>query len=234
MAKRRYVLAIDQGTTGTHVSILDDELEVVGKAYREFTQHFPKPGWVEHDLEEIWKTVERCIAQGAGAMRGVKGPDIAAIGITNQRETTAAVEPRAPGKPLHHAIVWQDRRTADICAELKARGRGAAGARDDRAGARPVLLRHQAPLAARPREGRARPGRGGRAVLRHHRHLARLQAHRRRGARHRRLQRQPHAADGPAARCGWDDEMLRAARRAALGAAGDPQLGRGVRHDARA
>ncbi|MGZ6078103.1 MAG: FGGY family carbohydrate kinase, partial [Myxococcaceae bacterium] len=60
MAKRRYLLAIDQGTTGTHVLVVDDRLDVVGEAYREFTQHFPKPGWVEHDLREIWKTVERC------------------------------------------------------------------------------------------------------------------------------------------------------------------------------
>ena len=64
MAKRRYLLAIDQGTTGTHVLVVDDRLEVVGEAYREFTQHFPQPGWVEHDLREIWKTVERCCKKG--------------------------------------------------------------------------------------------------------------------------------------------------------------------------
>ncbi|MGZ3444757.1 MAG: FGGY family carbohydrate kinase, partial [Myxococcaceae bacterium] len=88
MAKRRYLLAIDQGTTGTHVLVVDDRLDVVGEAYREFTQHFPKPGWVEHDLREIWKTVERCCKKGL-ADADVRPDMVTAIGITNQRETTA-------------------------------------------------------------------------------------------------------------------------------------------------
>ncbi|HLL54956.1 MAG TPA: glycerol kinase GlpK [Myxococcaceae bacterium] len=119
-SKKRHVLAIDQGTTGTHVSILDEKLKVVGNSYREFTQHFPKPGWVEHDLEEIWASVEFCVAKALRAA-GLKGRDISAIGITNQRETTGLWH-RGTGKPLHHAIVWQDRRTSERCAELKARG----------------------------------------------------------------------------------------------------------------
>jgi glycerol kinase len=120
MAKRRYLLAIDQGTTGTHVLVVDDRLEVVGEAYREFTQHFPRPGWVEHDLKEIWKTVERCCKKGL-ADADIRPDMVTAIGITNQRETTA-VWHRETGAPLARAIVWQDRRTADACAELKARG----------------------------------------------------------------------------------------------------------------
>jgi len=120
MAKRRYLLAIDQGTTGTHVLVVDDRLEVVGEAYREFTQHFPKAGWVEHDLREIWKTVERCCKKGL-ADADIRPDMVTAIGITNQRETTA-VWNRSTGEPLARAIVWQDRRTADMCAELKARG----------------------------------------------------------------------------------------------------------------
>ena len=120
MAKRRYLLAIDQGTTGTHVLIVDDRLEVVGEAYREFTQYFPRPGWVEHDLREIWKTVERCCKKGL-ADADVRPDMVTAIGITNQRETTA-VWNRATGEPLGRAIVWQDRRTAEMCAELKDRG----------------------------------------------------------------------------------------------------------------
>ncbi len=113
------MLSIDQGTTGTHVSVVDAKVRVVGKAYREFTQHFPKPGWVEHDLLEIWQSVELCIGK---ALRdaGISGRDLAAIGITNQRETTG-LWTRA-GKPVHRAIVWQDRRTSEYCAELKARG----------------------------------------------------------------------------------------------------------------
>jgi len=120
MAKRRYLLAIDQGTTGTHVLVVDDRLEVVGEAYREFTQHFPRPGWVEHDLREIWKTVERCCKKGL-ADADIRPDMVTAIGITNQRETTA-VWHRETGAPLARAIVWQDRRTADMCAELKAKG----------------------------------------------------------------------------------------------------------------
>jgi glycerol kinase len=120
MAKRRYLLAIDQGTTGTHVLVVDDRLEVVGEAYREFTQHFPKAGWVEHDLREIWKTVERCCKKGL-ADADIRPDMVTAIGITNQRETTA-VWNRATGEPLARAIVWQDRRTSEMCAELKARG----------------------------------------------------------------------------------------------------------------
>ena len=120
MAKAKYVLALDQGTTGTHVSILDARLRVVGKAYREFTQHFPKPGWVEHDLDEIWRSSELCITR-ALKEAGLKGTAIEAIGITNQRETTG-LWMRETGEPLGRAIVWQDRRTSDLCAELKAKG----------------------------------------------------------------------------------------------------------------
>jgi glycerol kinase len=119
MPKSRYVLAIDQGTTGTHVSIVDERVKVVGKAYEEFKQHFPRPSWVEHDLNEIWRTVETCIGKALRAAK-LKGPDIAAIGITNQRETTGAWT--KDGKPLYRAIVWQDRRTSQRCAELKANG----------------------------------------------------------------------------------------------------------------
>jgi glycerol kinase len=121
MAKPRFVLSIDQGTTGTHVFVLNGKLQVVGKGYREFRQHYPKPGWVEHDLMEIWNSVEACIAQALKAAK-LKGKDIAAIGITNQRETTGLWD-RKSGKPLHKAIVWQDRRTADLCAKLKGEGR---------------------------------------------------------------------------------------------------------------
>jgi glycerol kinase len=120
MAKRSYFLAIDQGTTGTHVLVIDDRLEVVGEAYREFTQHFPRPGWLEHDLKEIWKTVERCCKKGL-ADAEIRPDMVTAIGVTNQRETTA-VWNRSTGQPLARAIVWQDRRTAEACAELKQRG----------------------------------------------------------------------------------------------------------------
>src|SRR5271169_6554022 len=127
MAKRRYILAVDQGTTGTHVTVLDDRLKVSGQAYREFPQVFPQPGWVEHDLDAIWHSVERCIAKGLKDA-GIDPSWVSAIGITNQRETTGLWR-RDNGKPVHRAIVWQDRRTADVCAALKARGEGPWSAR---------------------------------------------------------------------------------------------------------
>ncbi|MFP2908748.1 glycerol kinase GlpK [Pyxidicoccus sp. 3LFB2] len=120
MPKTKYVLALDQGTTGTHVSILDSKLQVVGRSYKEFTQHFPKPSWVEHDLDEIWATSEWCIAR-ALKDAGLNGRDISAVGITNQRETTG-LWMRGTGKPLSHAIVWQDRRTSELCRRLKEQG----------------------------------------------------------------------------------------------------------------
>jgi glycerol kinase len=111
-------LAIDQGTTGTTCLVVDAELEVRGRGYAPLPQHFPRPGWVEHDPEEIWQSVEGA-AGAALADAGLAARDLAAIGITNQRETTLLWE-RASGRPVHRAIVWQDRRTAARCAELPA------------------------------------------------------------------------------------------------------------------
>lgn len=121
MATRKFILSIDQGTTGTHVMVLDPKAQVVGSAYQEFPQHFPKPGWVEHRPEEIWASVEKTLARGLRDA-GIRGKDVAAVGITNQRETTCVWD-RQTGKSLHPAIVWQDRRTADLCAKLKAAGK---------------------------------------------------------------------------------------------------------------
>ena len=118
-----YVMAIDQGTTGTTVLILDRRLGVRAKANQEFQQHFPRPGWVEHDLEDIWSSTLSTV-RGALRKAGLKGKDIAAIGITNQRETTALWD-RDSARPLCRAIVWQDRRTTEACAKLKAEGREA-------------------------------------------------------------------------------------------------------------
>jgi glycerol kinase len=116
----RYILGIDQGTTGSTAMILDENVEVVAKVGVEFPQHFPRPGWVEHDPEEIWQSVGRAV--DASMLRaGVQGGDIAAIGITNQRETTILWD-RQSGAPVHRAIVWQCRRTADICRALKEAG----------------------------------------------------------------------------------------------------------------
>ncbi len=113
-----YILSIDQGTTGSTVLLIDAHGEIVAHGYREFTQHYPRPGWVEQDPIEIWQVTHQVIAD---LINGHGGADeIAAIGVTNQRETTVVWE-RKTGRPIHPAIVWQCRRTSDICADLKAR-----------------------------------------------------------------------------------------------------------------
>jgi glycerol kinase len=117
------ILAIDQGTTGTTCIVFDDEGRALGRSYSEFEQHFPKPGWVEHDAAEIWE-VTRKVGDAALADAGVRGSDLKAIGITNQRETIVAWDPRS-GEPVHRALVWQDRRTATRCDELREQGREA-------------------------------------------------------------------------------------------------------------
>ena len=116
----RYVVSIDQGTTGSTVLVLDEELTVCGRGYQEFRQIYPQPGWVEHDPEDLWSSVLQALAQ-ALAQAKVAPAQLTAIGITNQRETSMVWE-RSTGRPLHHAIVWQDRRTADRCAALRHAG----------------------------------------------------------------------------------------------------------------
>ena len=112
------ILSIDQGTTGTTCIVFDETGRPAGRSYREFTQHFPRPGWVEHDAGEIWQVTQ---AVALEAMDAAGNPSLAGIGITNQRETVVAWD-RATGEPLHRAIVWQDRRTAERCEELKRDG----------------------------------------------------------------------------------------------------------------
>jgi glycerol kinase len=114
------ILAIDQGTTGTTCLVFDEAAELLGRAYREFDQHFPRPGWVEHDASQIWD-VTQAVAGEALDDAGVAPGELRAIGITNQRETVCVWDP-ASGEPLHHALVWQDRRTAARCDELRAAG----------------------------------------------------------------------------------------------------------------
>ncbi len=119
---RNYILAIDQGTTGTTALIVGRDGTIRGRGYARIPQYYPKPGWVEHDPWEIWRETLQAISQ-AKHDAGIKDADIAAIGIANQRETTIFVD-RLTGEPLGRAIVWQCRRTADRCDELKAQGLG--------------------------------------------------------------------------------------------------------------
>ena len=120
MTSRRHVLAIDQGTTGTTVLVVDPDGAVRGRGYAELPQHFPRPGWVEHDPDEIWRTTCEALPKALSAA-GVSAAEIAAIGITNQRETTILWD-RESGRPVGNAIVWQCRRTADLCEALKSAG----------------------------------------------------------------------------------------------------------------
>lgn len=117
---RPYVLAIDQGTSSSRALVFDHAMNVVASAQQEFRQHYPQPGWVEHDPEDIWETVVKVTKDAINAA-GVSAGDIASIGITNQRETTV-VWNRKTGRPICNAIVWQDRRTADRCEALRADG----------------------------------------------------------------------------------------------------------------
>ena len=120
MAEKKYIVAFDQGTTSSRTLVLDHDANIVSVAQREFTQIYPHPGWVEHDAREIWATQSSTLTE-ALAKAGISSDEIAAIGITNQRETTVVWE-KATGKPVYNAIVWQCRRTTDICARLKKEG----------------------------------------------------------------------------------------------------------------
>lgn len=117
----KYILALDQGTTSSRAVIFDNKGSIVSIAQKEFTQYFPKPGWVEHDPIEIWST-QAGMAAEVVTKKGLSGANIAAIGITNQRETTVIWD-KITGEPVYNAIVWQDKRTSDFCDELKAAGK---------------------------------------------------------------------------------------------------------------
>jgi len=115
-----FILAIDQGTTSTRAIVFDTKLKLRGLGQREFKQFYPASGWVEHDVEEIWRSVLATVKLAIKKAK-TKPTQIKSIGITNQRETTVVWE-RKTGKAIHKAIVWQDRRTADVCSGLKAQG----------------------------------------------------------------------------------------------------------------
>lgn len=117
---KRYIMALDQGTTSSRCILFDKEGNICSVAQREFQQIFPKPGWVEHDPMDIWSTQIGVAAEAMGKI-GANGESIAAIGITNQRETTIVWE-KATGRPIYNAIVWQCRRTSQIIDELKKNG----------------------------------------------------------------------------------------------------------------
>src|ERR1700688_105678 len=188
------ILALDQGTTSSRALVFDESGAQLAMAQRELRQIFPRLGWVEHDPLEIWES-QLAVAREALAAAGVGAAGIAALGITNQRETVVVWE-RATGRPIAHAIVLQEpRRRADRhrhrlagpahragLRAAAARGPADAGRRAHRVDPRPLLLGHQARLAARSPARRPGRGGGGAARLRHHRLLADLEPDRRRAS----------------------------------------------------
>ena len=191
------ILAIDQGTTGTTCLVFDRDGRIAGRAYSEFRQHFPRPGWVEHDANEIWDVTRRVGAE-AISDAGISGGEPDGDRDHQPARDGRRLGPGARGEPVHHALVWQDRRTAGRCDELRAAGHADLVRERTGPGHRPLLLGDQDRVASAQRRG----GAGRR--LRHDRLLARLQAHR--PARHRLLQRladdalrHPRAALGPGA-----------------------------------
>ena len=198
MSDRPYVLALDQGTTSSRCILFDRQQNIVGLAQREFGQHYPKPGWVEHDPMEIYSSQYSVLTEVL-AQSGVDPAQVAAIGITNQRETTIVWD-RETGRPVYNAIVWQCRRTAALCEELKADDELTSYIREH-TGLLPDayfsatklkwVLDHVEGARERARRGGAALWNGGL--------LAYLEAHRRPGPRHRLYQRQPyHALRHPA------------------------------------
>ena len=159
-----FVLSIDQGTTGTTALVFDRECRVRGRGYSEFTQHYPRPGWVEHDAEEIWRVSLKAAADALGAA-GVGAEGLRAVGITNQRETVVAWE-RATSAPVARRRLAGQALGRDVRRAEGARARRL-DSREDRARVRPVLLRHEVALAARKHAGLARARRERAGRLRH-------------------------------------------------------------------
>jgi glycerol kinase len=175
-----YILSLDQGTTSCRAILFDTTGATIGLGQKEFAQHFPKPGWVEHDAMEILTTQLECISECIAAA-GIKPSEISCVGITNQRETTVVWDKKT-GKPIHNAIVWQCRRTAEFAEKLRGdeRFRDRTGLVPDAYFSGPKI----AWLLDNVKAGGAR-----RLAVRHHRHVADLAPDRRQGPRHRAKQR---------------------------------------------
>ena len=165
---KKYIMALDQGTTSSRCIIYDKKGNMMSVAQKEFTQKYPKDGWVEHDAMEIWST-QMGVAQEALLKIGCTYKNIEAIGITNQRETTVVWD-KDTGEPVYNAIVWQCRRTAEYCDRLSS----------DRC----LFQRDKAQMDTGKRAGRTKEGRRRPAALWHHRDMAHMEDDRGKGPRH--------------------------------------------------
>ncbi len=177
-----YVMALDAGTTSNRCILFDEKGRIVSSAQKEFTQYFPKPGWVEHDANEIWST-QLGVAVEAMSKIGVKAEDIKAIGIANQRETTIVWD-KNTGEPVCPAIVWQCRRTARYCDQLKEQGLVEAIRQRTGLVIDAYFSGHQAEMDSGPCGGGQGACRTGGASVRHGGHLADLEADRGKGPCH--------------------------------------------------
>ena len=182
----RYILALDQGTTSSRALLFDHGGAVVALDQYEFAQSFPEPGWVEHDPEEIWQSQLRA-ARGVMAQAGAEASDLAAVGITNQRET-AVVWERESGRPIYPAIVWQSRQSMAICDDLRERGLEEEVKRRTGLVVDAYFFGNQGPFYSGCRGRGSTAGRGRGIVLWHRRHLVALQPDKGPGSRHRVLQ----------------------------------------------
>jgi glycerol kinase len=215
MSGRGFVLAIDQGTTSTRAIVFDAEGRPRASAQVPLTQIYPAPGEVEHDPEEIWQSV---LKAGRAALKDIGAQSVAAIGITNQRETTVVWE-RATGKPLANAIVWQDRRTAGHCDELKSEGWSAHVEETTGLVIDPYFSATKLAWLLANVPGLGERGAQRRGMLRHGRQLSPVQADGRQGACDRSEQRWPHHALRHPVR-GLGREASRSPRHPARSAAG--------------
>lgn len=142
----RYILALDQGTTSSRAILFDRSGNIIQMAQQEFTQHYPQPGWVEHNPNELFDS-QAVVAAKCLRQAGITGSEVAAVGIANQRETTV-VWNRRTGAPVYNAIVWQDRRTAGFCDSLARTGEGRPVRGKDGARARRLFFRYESPLGS--------------------------------------------------------------------------------------
>ena len=223
----KFILALDQGTTSSRAIVFDRRGQIIATAQQEFRQIFPQPGWVEHDAAEIWSTQLQC-AQSALRQAGAKARDVAAIGVTNQRETTVIWD-RATGAPIANAIVWQDRRTAERCRALRERGVEPRVTEQTGLLLDPYFSATKIEWLLDHVPGARARARARRAGVRHDRYVADLESDRRRRARHRRQQRVAHAAARPSFAC-MERRAARAVQRAARGVAARDRVERRDRH----
>ena len=189
----KYIMALDAGTTSNRCILFNEQGEMCSVAQKEFTQYFPKPGWVEHDADEIWSTQLGVAVEAMAKDRGRPPPTSPpSASPTSGRPPSSGT--RNTGEPVCHAIVWQCRRTSAYCDELKEKRTGGGIPAEDRPGHRRLLFRHQAALDSGERARRPGAGGAGRAAVRHRGDLADLEAHRRQGPCDGLFQRLPHHA----------------------------------------